>query len=149
MSFSENKNFFEIWRFEECPDLMKAVECGEIIFFDKEQSKTLWTMFVSSNKRHLMELDMTVFSKIEQYDVDFDENKSAEDLFLKFDELSDRPQFVFLFFSEKYLCVTPYFLLKKYWNYYFLPSDETTIVITAKNEHFLFSYEERFFIVTR
>lgn len=151
MSFSENesKDFFEAWRFEECPDLMKAIECGDIVLFNKEQSRVLWSMLISSSKRHLMEMDMNIFSKIDHYDIDFDRKESANELFLKFDELSGHPQFVFLFFSEQYLCITPYYLLKKYWNYYFLPSDETTIITTIKNNHFLFSYEERFFIVTR
>jgi len=151
MSFSENesKDFFEAWRFEECPDLMKAIECGDIVLFNKEQSRVLWSMLISSSKRHLMEMDMNIFSKIDHYDIDFDRKESANELFLKFDELSGYPQFVFLFFSEQYLCITPYYLLKKYWNYYFLPSDETTIITTIKNNHFLFSYEERFFIVTR
>ncbi|EHP1086111.1 hypothetical protein KN938_003889, partial [Salmonella enterica subsp. enterica serovar Worthington] len=58
MSFSKDKNFFEMWRFEECYDLMRAVECGDIILFNKEQSKTLWSMFVSSNAKHLMRMDM-------------------------------------------------------------------------------------------
>ncbi|HFL5522389.1 TPA: hypothetical protein ACG4A5_003519 [Salmonella bongori] len=149
MSFSENKDFFEAWRFEECPDLMSAVEGGDIILFNKEQSKILWSMLISSNKKHLMEMDMNIFLKMERYDVDFDRKESADELFLKFSELSGCPQFVFLFFSEKYLCITPYYLLQKYWNYYFLPSDETTIITTAKNDYFLFSYEERFFIVTK
>ncbi|MGG8166424.1 hypothetical protein PGO42_06625 [Klebsiella aerogenes] len=149
MCFSENKDFFESWRFENCPELMDAVECGDIIFFNKEQSQALWSMFVSSHARHLMELDMNIFSRIEQYDVDFDEKESADELFLKFNEISEHPGYVFLFFSEKHLCVTPYYLLQKYWNHYFLPSDETSIVITAKNDYFLFSYEGRFFIVTR
>lgn len=149
MCFSENKDFFESWRFENCPELMGAVECGDIIFFNKEQSQALWSMFVSSHARHLMELDMNIFSRIEQYDVDFDEKESADELFLKFNEISEHPGYVFLFFNEKHLCITPYYLLQKYWNHYFLPSDETSVVITAKNDYFLFSYEERFFIVTR
>ncbi|ECV1173609.1 hypothetical protein ED387_22650, partial [Salmonella enterica subsp. enterica serovar Worthington] len=143
MSFSKDKNFFEMWRFEECYDLMRAVECGDIILFNKEQSKTLWSMFVSSNAKHLMRMDMNIFSKIEHYDVDFDRKESADELFCKFYELSGYPQSVFLFFSEKYLCITPYITLQKYWNYYFLPSDETAIIITPQNSHFLFSYEER------
>ncbi|EGW1917086.1 hypothetical protein D1K53_22745 [Salmonella enterica] len=149
MSFSKGKDFFEMWRFEECPDLVRAVECGDIILFNQEQSKILWSMFVSSNAKHLMRMDMNIFSKIEHYDVDFDRKESADKLFCKFNELSGYPQSVFLFFSEKYLCITPYVTLQKYWNHYFLPSDETTIIITPKNSHFLFSYEERFFIVTR
>ena len=149
MSFSDNKNFFESWRFEDSPDLKDAVKCGDIVLFDKEQSQILWSMFVSSNARHLMELDMNIFSRIEHYDVDFDEKESADELFFKFNEISGYPKYVFLFFSEKHLCITPYYLLQKYWNYYFLPSDETSIVITAKNDYFLFSYEERFFIVTK
>ncbi|MDA8481394.1 hypothetical protein NNO04_22450, partial [Citrobacter sp. Awk 4] len=80
MSFSEYEDFFEIWRFEECPDLMQAVKCGDIIFFSKEQSKTLWSMFVSSNVKHLMKMDMRIFSKIERYDVDFDRKESADEL---------------------------------------------------------------------
>ncbi|EIQ7160369.1 hypothetical protein LVP27_004446, partial [Citrobacter sedlakii] len=111
MSFSENRDFFEAWRFEDCPDLIDAVERGDILLFNKEQSRALWSMFVSSNKRHLMEMDMTVFSRMEHYDVDFDKKESVDELFLKFKELSECPQSVFLFFSEKYLCITPYYLL--------------------------------------
>lgn len=81
MCLSEDKVFFESWRFENCPELMDAVECGDIIFFNKEQSQALWSMFVSSNARHLMELDMNIFSRIEQYDVDFDEKESAMNYF--------------------------------------------------------------------
>ncbi|OSL96487.1 hypothetical protein EBCG_04532 [Escherichia marmotae] len=149
MSFSEYEEFFEIWRFEECSELMQAVQRGDIMLFNKEQSKILWSMFVSPNVKHLMRMDMKVFSKIEYCDVDFDRKESADDLFYRFNELSDHPQYVFLFFGEKHLCITPYSLLQKYWNYCFLPSDETTIIITPQNKHFLFSYEERFFIVTR
>ena len=149
MSFSEYEDFFEKWRFVECSELMQAVQCGDIIFFNKEQSKILWSMFVSPSVKHLMRMDMKVFSNIEYCDVDFDRKESADDLFYRFNELSDCPQSVFLFFGEKHLCITPYSLLQKYWNYYFLPSDETTIIITPQNKYFLFSYEERFFIVTR
>lgn len=149
MSFSEYEEFFEIWRFEECSELMQAVQRGDIMLFNKEQSKILWSMFVSPNVKHLMRMDMKVFSKIEYCDVDFDRKESADDLFYRFNKLSDHPQYVFLFFGEKHLCITPYSLLQKYWNYCFLPSDETTIIITPQNKHFLFSYEERFFIVTR
>ncbi|EOU9560891.1 hypothetical protein ACOJCY_001958 [Cronobacter dublinensis] len=149
MSSLINKDFYEIWRFEECPELIKALDRGDIILFDKEQSKMLWSMFVSSNVRHLMRMDMNSFSKIESYDVDFEVKESANGLFSQFHEACDYPQNVFLFFSDKYLCALPYTIIHNYWNELFLPSDETTIVITPKNSHFLFSYEERFFIVTR
>lgn len=107
MSFSKDRDFFEMWRFEECPDLVWVVACGNITLFNQEQSKTLWSMFVSSNAKHLMRMDVNIFSKIEHYDVDFNRKESTDELL-------------------------------------FLPSDETTIIITPQNSHFLFSYEERF-----
>jgi hypothetical protein len=149
MSFFNDASFFEAWRFEKCPDLMKEVRSGRITFFDKAQSKTIWSMFVSQNENHLMAVNMDQFLNMDRYDVDFSDKKSANKLFSIFNDLSGYPEIVFLFFSEKYLCATPFFILQEYWNHLFLPSDETTIVITAKNSHFLFSFEERFFIATR
>ena len=149
MSFSDNWDFFEAWRFEECPELIRAVESGEIIFFSKKQSKILWSILISSDKKHLMEMDMGFFSKVEKNNVDFQNNKSADNIFEKFNEMISPSKFVFLFFSESYLCITPFSLLHKYWNEFFLPSDETTIVTTVGNDNFLFSYEESFFIAKK
>lgn len=106
-------------------------------------------MLISSDKKHLMEMDIGFFSKIEQNNVDFSNKESATNIFRKFDKMIGHSKYVFLFFSESCLCITPFLLLQKYWNEFFLPSDETTIVTTAKNDSFLFSYEEKFFIATK
>ena len=149
MSFSNNEVFYEAWRFEECPELLKEIELGSIVFFSEKQSSILWSMYVSQNEKHMMKVDFKIFSNVEHYDVDFENKKSADKFFCRFQELAKNPLNVLVFFGEKYLCVTPFYLFKEYWNHFFLPSDENTVVVTEKNNHFIFSYEERLFIVTR
>ncbi|MFO6296774.1 hypothetical protein [Rahnella selenatireducens] len=149
MCFSSEHDFYEAWRFEDCDDLMQAMHSGDIVFFNEKQSNILWSMFISPNERHMMKVGLKEVLKIDHYDVDFEDDKSASELFFDFEKVLPAISNVFVFFSAKCLCIAPYSLLKKYWNYFFLPSDETTVVVTESNSHFIFSYEERFFLVTR
>lgn len=149
MSFSNCELFYEGWRFEECAELTKEINSGEIVFFNEKQSSILWSIFVSQKCKHMMKMNMDEFSKIERYDVSFENKNSAGDLFSQFEKMAGKPLNALVFFGEKYLCSTPFYLLKKYWDHFFLPSDENTVVIAGDNKYFIFSYEERFFLVTR
>jgi len=145
------QDFDEIWRFEECSELLENVKLGSVVFFNRDQSNALWTMLISKKIRHLMHNTIynNIFTNVEKYELSFDNKGSANVLFERFLERAGVPDILFLFFSINSACVLRFSLLREFWNEIFLPSDETTIAIDINSKTVLYSFEECFFIGTK
>ena len=140
------KDFPEIWRFEECPELFDYAKSGEIVFFNRDQSNILWSLLISSKEKNLMKIGSERFDDVEKYEVTFDNHDSAGTLFDRFSKRAGALDFVILFFDANSSCALKFNLLRKFRNEIFLISDETTIAIDVVSKIVLFSFEDRFFI---
>jgi hypothetical protein len=140
-----NNSFFDFWRFESIPSINKFIENGDICFFDKHQSQMLWSILISEEYDHLFKLKKDFFYEVVEELLDFNDAQSTKKVFSNFSiEVGENTK-IFLFFSSMSACILPMRVLCDFWNELFLPSDETTVAISAHSNMVLFSYEERFF----
>jgi hypothetical protein len=149
MYFLTNLEKTEYWRFEEESVLINAVNKKEILFLTEKYSENFWHEIISRNEMNLMTLSKLFFKNVRKKKVDFENKYSANTIINEFFQRAGNPSHLLVFFDYKNSCITPASLIKEYWNNFFLPSDETMIVVANKTTSCLFSYEETFFVADK
>jgi len=146
MSSFSYKDFFAIWCLEEDHDLMDKIRSGAITFFDEKQSRILYSMFISSEGKHIMEMGDDKFFNDEKYTISFDDKTSAIPVFKRFKERVRPRKPLVLFLNSASAMILEFDLLCEHWDTLFYPFEDAMLAIDVDSRTVLLSSEERFFI---